>query len=74
MQTFLPYKDIQESLKSLDNARLKNQRTEALDLITSISSDRGWQHHPCFKLWENNIDALKYYYNNYLKKSDFKNG
>ena len=36
MQTFLPYKDIQESLKSLDNARLKNQRTEALDLITSI--------------------------------------
>ena len=33
MQTFLPYKDIEESLKALDNARLKNQRTEALELI-----------------------------------------
>ena len=64
MQTFLPYKDIEESLKALDNARLKNQRTEALELITSITTDKGWQHHPCFKLWENNIDALKYYYNN----------
>jgi hypothetical protein len=67
MQTFLPYEDIKESLRALDNARLKNQRTEALELITSITTDRGWRHHPCFKLWENNIDWAERIGQNYHK-------
>ena len=36
MQTFLPYSDINESLRVLDDKRLGKQRVESLQIINAI--------------------------------------
>lgn len=71
MQTFLPYSDFRESLKSLDNKRLGKQRVEAYQIISAIEGRprkdgkpyKGWLNHPCTVMWSKNISALKLYYN-----------
>lgn len=71
MQTFLPYADIKESLKVLDNKRLGKQRVEAYQIISAITGRpkldgtpyKGWLNHPCSVMWKNYVPLLKYYYN-----------
>lgn len=64
MQTFLPYPDILESLKVLDNKRLGKQRVESWQILYTLSGkSKAWQHHPAVLMWSDNIDALKIYYN-----------
>ena len=47
MQTFLPYEDYYESLKTLDPSRLGNQiYREARTLVNG-----GWENHPASKMW-----------------------
>jgi len=71
MQTFLPYPDFRKSFEVLDDKRLGKQRVEAYQIISAITGRprkdgkpyKGWVNHPCTILWENNINALRLYYN-----------
>lgn len=71
MQTFLPYPDLKQSLKVLDNKRLGKQRVEAYQIISAITKRpklngepyKGWVNHPCTVMWKNHLNLLKQYYN-----------
>jgi hypothetical protein len=64
MQTFLPYKDFQESAKALDNKRLNKQILEGYQILKVLSSDdprAGWRNHPAVKMWRGHEKALLSY-------------
>lgn len=62
MQTFLPYKDFEQSAISLDNKRLGKQRVEAFQIIRAITDPSyGWQHHPAVNMWRGYPEALALY-------------
>jgi len=71
MQTFLPYDNLEKSVKALDNKRLGKQRVECYQLISVISGRprkdgkpyKGWTNHPITVMWRNHLNALKLYYN-----------
>jgi len=71
MQTFLPYPDLQESLKVLDDKRLGKQRVETYQIINAITGRpkldgtpyKGWLNHPCSVMWKNYVPLLKLYLN-----------
>ena len=64
MQTFLPYKSIQKSMKCLDYKRLGKQRVEAMQILKALNDvNYGWRNHPCVKMWSGYEDALKAYMN-----------
>jgi len=71
MQTFLPYPDIEKSLKVLDSKRLGKQRVEAfqiLNIILNRTSTKGWKNHPAIRMWKNHPNALKFYLNKAIKE------
>lgn len=66
MQTFLPYPDIEKSMKVLDSRRLGKQRVEAfqiLNIILNRTKTKGWRIHPAVKMWKGRANALKFYFN-----------
>jgi hypothetical protein len=66
MQTFLPYPDIEQSLKCLDSQRLGKQRVEAyqiLNILLNRTQTNGWRNHPAVKMWKDHANALKLYFN-----------
>ena len=66
MQTFLPYRDFRESLKSLDWRRLGKQRVEThqvLNVLLGRTQTKGWRNHPITKMWRGYENALKVYFN-----------
>lgn len=65
MQTFLPYRSFERSLKVLDSKRLGKQRLEAMQLVRSIENPtgKGWMNHPARLQWIGYLDALKLYFN-----------
>ena len=77
MQTFLPYGyDFEKSLACLDNKRAGKQRVEAFQIIGSIKNGGAWKNHVAVRMWANNIEALRLYYNFSLaewEKRGFKN-
>jgi hypothetical protein len=53
-----------ECVKYLDYRRLGKQRVEAKQIIDVIEKKSGgWYDHPVTKMWINNVEALKYYFN-----------
>ena len=85
MQTFLPYKSFDESLKSLDYRRLGKQRVEAMQILNVLlgrTETKGWRNHPITRMRVGYENALKEYlnkcidhwidrgYNNNLSKED----
>jgi len=70
MQTFMPYPNIKNSLKSLDSRRLGKQRVEAfqiLNILLNRTKTKGWRNHPAVKMWKGYENALKLYFNKALK-------
>lgn len=71
MITFLPVSGFYQSSRILDYRRLGKQRVECYQLIRGIEQLQAgtprksvpWANHPAFKMWENDLDALKYYSN-----------
>lgn len=66
MQTFLPYKNFQQSFASLDKRRAFKQLVECnqlLNIILNRSNKKGWRNHPAVLMWQDHPDALKAYYN-----------
>ena len=70
MQTFLPYKSFENSVKSLDYRRLGKQRVEAkqiLNVLLNRTETKGWRNHPITKMWIGYENALKEYFNTCVK-------
>ena len=66
MQTFLPYPNIIESFKCLDNKRLGKERLEAtqiLNILLNKTDKKGWRSHPAVCMWKNFENCLIYYRN-----------
>mgnify|MGYP003652317478 FL=1 len=66
MQTFLPYKDFNKSLQSLDYRRLGKQRVEAkqiLNVLLERTKTKGWRNHPITRMWAGYESALQLYFN-----------
>lgn len=66
MQTFLPYANIEKSMKVLDSRRLGKQRVEAfqiLNILLKRTKSSAWKNHPAVKMWRGRANALKYYFN-----------
>ena len=61
MQTFLPYPDFRVSAKCLDPKRLGKQRVEAHQILKTLTSGGGWEHHPAVLMWKGYEDALSLY-------------
>ena len=54
MQTFMPYADIDKSVRCLDYRRLGKQRVEAMQTYNQITKGKGgYPHHPVNRMWEN---------------------
>jgi hypothetical protein len=52
MQTFLPFRNFQESASCLDRARLGKQRVETIQILKALSDPSyGWQNHPATNMW-----------------------
>ncbi len=66
MQTFLPYPNIEKSLRVLDSQRLGKQRVEAfqiLNILLNRTTTKAWRNHPAVKMWKGYTNALKLYLN-----------
>lgn len=71
MQTFLPYKNFEETSQVLDYKRLGKQRVEAfqiLNLLLNRTESKSWRNHPAVKMWVRYENALKEYYNCIVKE------
>jgi hypothetical protein len=66
MQTFLPYADLQESVRVLDYRRLGKQRVETfqvLNILLDRTPTKGWRNHPVTRMWSGYESALQVYQN-----------
>ena len=65
MQTFVPYPDINLSVKVLDSKRLGKQRVEARQIINDLvwGNHTRWSNHPAILMWKGYEEALILYYN-----------
>lgn len=66
MQTFLPYADLQESVRVLDYRRLGKQRVETfqvLNILLDRTPTKGWRNHPVTRMWSGYESALQLYQN-----------
>jgi hypothetical protein len=75
MQTFLPYPNIEKTMKVLDSRRLGKQRVEAfqiLNIIIGRTKTKGWINHPAVRMWKNYPNALKFYFNSAVSEWIFR--
>ena len=64
MQTFLPYPDFVQSMRTLDYRRLGKQRVEAYQILNTLTGkSNGWFNHPAVKMWRGYEEALSEYMN-----------
>jgi hypothetical protein len=66
MQTFLPYANLQESVRVLDYRRLGKQRVETfqvLNILLDRTPTKGWRNHPVTVMWTGYESALQLYQN-----------
>jgi Pyrimidine dimer DNA glycosylase len=62
MQTFLPYMDFVATARVLDRRRLGKQRVEVIQILNALAGrSRGWQQHPCTRMWRGHSNALVCY-------------
>lgn len=62
MQTFLPYRDVDASIATLDYRRLGKQRVEALQVLRTLAGiTDGWRNHPAVRMWRGHERALAVY-------------
>lgn len=73
MQTFLPYKDFNDSAKSLDSRRLNKQILESyqiLKVLSHLSETGGWRNHPAVKMWQGSESVLFMYTMAMIREAD----
>lgn len=69
MQTFLPYANIEKTVKCLDWRRLGKQRVESKQILNAIHRGKGgWSNHPATKMWKGYENGLTLYMNYCIKE------
>ena len=62
MQTFTPYADFEQSLRSLDQQRLGKQRVEVIQIVRALTvPGYAWTSHPAVLMWKGYEEALGRY-------------
>jgi len=62
MQTFTPYADFEESLRTLDLKRLGKQRVEVIQIVRALTvPGYAWSSHPAVLMWKGYEEALGRY-------------
>lgn len=62
MQTFVPEKTFEASVRVLDNKRLGKQRVETLQIMKALAGlSKGWVNHPATRMWKGYENALMLY-------------
>lgn len=62
MQTFTPYADFEESLRTLDSKRLGKQRVEVIQIVRALTvPGYAWSSHPAVLMWKGYEEALGRY-------------
>ena len=52
MQTFIPEKSFENSVRVLDRQRLGKQRVETLQIMNALAGkSKGWTNHPATRMW-----------------------
>jgi hypothetical protein len=73
MQTFLPYKDFDQTASALDSKRLNKQILECyqiLKVLTNPDPRAGWRNHPAVKMWRGYENALFDYTLSMIREAD----
>src|SRR6476469_9437589 len=62
MQTFTPYANFEQSLRSLDLKRLGKQRVEVIQIVRALTvPGYAWSSHPAVLMWKGFEEALGRY-------------
>ena len=62
MQTFTPYADFEQSLRTLDLKRLGKQRVEVIQIVRALTvPGYAWSSHPAVLMWKGFEEALGRY-------------
>lgn len=62
MQTFTPYADFEQSLRTLDLKRLGKQRVEVIQIVRALTvPGYAWSSHPAVLMWKGYQEALGRY-------------
>jgi Pyrimidine dimer DNA glycosylase len=62
MQTFTPYADFEQSLRTLDLKRLGKQRVEVIQIVRALTvPGYAWSSHPAVLMWKGYEEALGRY-------------
>lgn len=61
--TFYTHSDPRITASILDDRRLGKQRVEALQIVNALQGTSRWRNHPCARMWEGYVPALKDYCN-----------
>lgn len=62
MQTFAPYPDFEQSLRTLDLKRLGKQRVEVIQIVRALTvPGYAWSTHPAVLMWKGYEEALGRY-------------
>jgi len=64
MQTFLPFKQFDQSAKALDSKRLNKQILEGYQILKVLSNNdpkAAWRNHPAVKMWRGHEGQLWLY-------------
>ena len=62
MQTFTPYADFQQALRTLDLKRLGKQRVEVIQIVRALTvPGYAWASHPAVLMWKGYEEALGRY-------------
>lgn len=75
MQTFLPYKDFDDSAKALDNKRLNKQILEGYQILKVLNNPdprAAWRNHPAVKMWRGHEQALFTYILAMVKQANLR--
>ena len=61
---FLPYPDMERSVRCLDRSRINKQKLEARQIISALEGRiEGWKNHPAILMWKGHEDMIKTYFN-----------
>lgn len=63
MQTFLSEFSFRDTARALDNKRLNKQLLEGRQILTALTTGKGWVHHPATKMWAGHECVLLDYLN-----------
>lgn len=75
MQTFLPFKQFDQSAQALDSKRLNKQILEGYQILKVLSSNdpkAAWRNHPAVKMWRGHEGQLWLYIMAMVKEANVR--